>query len=117
LFSDDACICHLVHEKYVFSSLFTRPSSTAPYIDDDQMTPVRMYNSRTNSTPLNTHEARRSAIFTTVHSERCFYKKNFHKLPLLYIYIFFSFAFILSTIPLAIPLLTYFAVYINIISA
>jgi hypothetical protein len=59
-----------------FSSLVTRPPSTVSISDDEQITPFRIYNSRVNSTPINTHETHRSTVFATVHPQRCFHEQR-----------------------------------------
>jgi hypothetical protein len=111
LLNDRECLWFSIR-KILFSSLFTRPPLIS---DDEQMTPFRMYNSRLNSTPINNNETHRSAIFTTLHSERCFHEKGFICLD--YIFIIFSFACILSVILLASPIHACFTAYIDMIFA
>ncbi|CAF3535067.1 unnamed protein product [Adineta steineri] len=52
-------------------TLFTRPLSTVPVSDNEHMTPpLRLYNTRVNSAPINIHETHRSTIFATLDSQR-----------------------------------------------
>jgi hypothetical protein len=115
LIDDRECLWFSI-SKLLFSSLFTRPLSPPLNSDDEQMIPVRIYNSRLNSTPINdNNETHRSAIYTTLHSERCFHAKEF--ICLNYIFIIFSFACILSLILLASPIPACFNIYIDMIFA
>ena len=115
LLIDHECLWFSI-SKLLCSSLFTRPISPPLNSDDEQTIPVRIYNSRLNSTPINdNNEIHRSAIFTTLHSERCFHAKGF--IYLYYIFIIFSFACILSLILLASPIPACFNIYIETIFA
>jgi hypothetical protein len=89
LMSDDKCEWFRIR-KILFSSLFARPLSAASISDDEQMIPLRKYNNRANTAPINTHETHRSPIFTTVHSQRCFHEKGFIIALIIYISSFLS---------------------------
>ena len=112
--SDDKCVWFPIR-KILFSSLFTSPLSAAPISDDEQMIPLRKYINRANTAPINTYETHRTAIFATVHPQRCFYEKGFIIALLIYIY-HLSFRFYIINYLNSHPIPTYiYAVPISMI--
>lgn len=73
-----------------FSSLFTRPLSAASIADDDHVTPLRLYNTRAVTAPINVHETHRSTLFATLDSQRCFAGKRYPIALIIYLSITLS---------------------------